>query len=93
MIVQWTDTARRRLGQIKSEHYSEQETIDYIISLLQRVEQKVISMGKIMPSREYRNTYYCMVDRYVVSYKVLDHGERYVITAFKHMAMKRNLKY
>jgi hypothetical protein len=46
-----------------------------------------------MPSREYSNTYYCMVDRYIVSYKVLDQGERYVITAFKHMAMKRNFKY
>jgi hypothetical protein len=50
-------------------------------------------MGSIMPSREYRNTYYCIVDRYVVSYKVLDKGERYVITAFKNMAMRRNLKY
>lgn len=83
----------RRLQQIKSDHYTQQETIDYKISLLRRVEEKVVNMGTTMPSREYRNTYYCMVDRYVVSYKVLDQGERYVITSFKHVAMKRNLKY
>lgn len=93
MIVQWTETARRRLGQIRSEHYSEQETIAYKINLIRRVEQKVVHTGKSMPSREYRNTFYCMVDRFVVSYKILDNGERYVITGFKPMAMKRNLKY
>jgi hypothetical protein len=33
-----------------------------------------------------------IVDRYIVSYKVLDKGERYIITSFKHGAMKRNFK-
>ncbi|AIQ34718.1 hypothetical protein R50345_08890 [Paenibacillus sp. FSL R5-0345] len=93
MIVQWTETAVHRLHQIKSDHYTEQETMEYKINLIRRVEDKVISIGTILPSREYPNTYYCIVDRYVVSYKVLDNGERYVITSFKHGAMKRNLKY
>ncbi|BBI32269.1 hypothetical protein [Cohnella abietis] len=93
MIVQWTETARLRFQQIKSDHYTQQETIEYKINLIRRVEEKVVSMGTIMPSREYRNTYYCLVDRYVVSYKALDQGERYLITSFKHGAMKRNLKY
>ncbi|TXK71768.1 hypothetical protein [Paenibacillus sp. N3.4] len=90
MIVQWTETVRSRFQQMKSDHFTQQETIDYKISLLHRVEQKVVHMGTIMPSREYRNTYYCMVDRYVVSYKVLDQGERNVIASFKQVAMKRN---
>ncbi|MCF2939589.1 type II toxin-antitoxin system RelE/ParE family toxin [Paenibacillus alkaliterrae] len=93
MIVQWTETARRRIQQIKSDRYTQQETIDYKIKLIRRVETTVVNMGTTMPSREYRNTYYCIVDRYVVSYKVMDKGERYVITSFKHGAMKRNLKY
>ncbi|WP_161408911.1 hypothetical protein [Paenibacillus silvestris] len=67
MIVQWTETARNRFRQIKSDHYSEQETIDYKIELLRQVEQKVVSMGTMMPSREYRNTYYCIADRFIVS--------------------------
>ncbi|SDT24945.1 hypothetical protein SAMN05444162_3552 [Paenibacillaceae bacterium GAS479] len=67
--------------------------MEYKIKLIKRVEEKVVSMGMILPSREYRNTFYCIVDRYVVSYKVLDNGERYVITSFKHGAMKRNLQY
>ncbi|MGC5771063.1 hypothetical protein [Paenibacillus pabuli] len=92
-MVQWTATAMNRLCQIKSEHFTDQETIEYKINLIRRVEQKVVTMGILMPSREYRNTYYCIVDRYVVSYKVLDKGERYVITSFKHGAMKRNFKY
>ncbi|MBE9912543.1 type II toxin-antitoxin system RelE/ParE family toxin [Paenibacillus donghaensis] len=92
MIVQWTETAANRLRQIKSDHFTEQETREYKLNLIRRVEEQVVKMGTIMPSREYRNTYYCIVDRYVVSYKVLDNGERYVITSFKHGAMKRNFK-
>ncbi|OPG98529.1 hypothetical protein B2I21_09285 [Chryseobacterium mucoviscidosis] len=93
MMVQWTATAMNRLRQIKSEHFTDQETMEYKINLIHRVEQKAVTMSTLMPSREYRNTYYCIVDRYVVSYKVLDKGERYVITSFKHGAMKRNFKY
>ncbi|WP_339321890.1 type II toxin-antitoxin system RelE/ParE family toxin [Paenibacillus sp. FSL W8-0194] len=93
MIVQWTETAVRRLHQIKSDHYTEQETVEYKINLIRRVEDKVIRMGTTMPSREYRNIFYCMVDRYIVSYKVLNNGERYVITSFKHGAMKRTFKF
>ncbi|MBJ9988888.1 type II toxin-antitoxin system RelE/ParE family toxin [Paenibacillus sp. S28] len=89
MIVQWTETAANRLRQIKSEHFTEQETREYKISLIRRVEEQVVKMGAIMPSREYPNTYYCIVDRYIVSYKVLDNGERYVITSFKHSRMER----
>lgn len=93
MIVQWTETAINRLRQIKSDHFTDQETIDYKVNLIRRTEAKVVTMGMTMPSREFRNTYYCIVDRYVISYKVLDNGERYVITSFKHGAMRRNLKY
>ena len=67
--------------------------MEYKINLIRRVEMKVATMGTLIPSREYRNTYYCFRDRYVVSYKVLDKGEHYVITSFKHGAMKRNFKY
>ncbi|UOK65252.1 type II toxin-antitoxin system RelE/ParE family toxin [Paenibacillus sp. OVF10] len=92
-MVQWTATAMNRLRQIKSEHFTDQETMEYKINLIRRVEEKIVTMGAMLPSREYRNTYYCFVDRYVVSYKLLDNGERYVITSFKHGAMKRNFKY
>ncbi|WP_405172198.1 type II toxin-antitoxin system RelE/ParE family toxin [Paenibacillus sp. FSL H8-0280] len=92
-MVQWTATAMNRLRQIKSEHFTDKETMEYKINLIRRVEEKIVTMGKMLPSREYRNTYYCFVDRYVVSYKLLDNGERYVITSFKHGAMKRNFKY
>lgn len=82
-----------RLRQIKSEHFTDQETMEYKINLIRRVEEKIVTRGTMLPSREYRNTYYCFVDRYVVSYKLLDNGERYIITSFKHGAMKRNFKY
>lgn len=92
-MVKWTATAMNRLRQIKSEHFTDQETMEYKINLIRRVEEKIVTMGTLLPSREYLNTYYCFVDRYVVSYKLLDNGERYVITSFKHSAMKRNFKY
>lgn len=81
-MVQWTATAMNRLRQIKSEHFTDQEAMEYKINLIRRVEEKIVTMGTMLPSREYRNTYYCFVDRYVVSYKLLDNGERYVITSF-----------
>lgn len=92
-MVQWTATAMNRLRQIKSEHFTDQETMEYKMNLIRRVEEKIVTMGTMLPSRAYRNMYYCFVDRYVVSYKLLDNGERYVITSFKHGAMKRNFKY
>ncbi|MDT0121887.1 hypothetical protein Q9R46_04495 [Paenibacillus sp. RRE4] len=92
-MVQWTATAMNRLHQIKSEHFTDQETLEYKVNLIRRVEQKVVTMGTLMPSREYHNTYYCIVDRYVVSYKVMESGERYVITSFKHSAMNRKYRF
>ena len=61
--------------------------MEYKIGLIRRIEAKVVHMGTAMPS----NTYYCIVDRYIVSYKVMENGERYIITSFKHGAMKRKL--
>lgn len=55
-MVQWTATAMNRLRQIKSEHFPDQETMEYKMNLIRRVEQKVTTMGTLMPSREYRNT-------------------------------------
>lgn len=92
MLVQWTETAIRRFQRIKSDHFSDQETVQYKLDLILRVEEQVIKMRTIMPSREFKDTYYCIVDRYIVSYKVLDRGERYIITSFTHGAMKRNFK-
>lgn len=65
--------------------------MEYKIDLIRRIEAKVVHMGTAMPSREYPGTYYCIVDRYIVSYKVMENGERYIITSFKHGTMKRKL--
>ncbi|MEK4273005.1 hypothetical protein [Paenibacillus sp. FSL R7-0026] len=61
-MVQWTATAMNRFRQIKSEHFTDQETMEYKMNLIRRVEEKIVTMGTMLPSREYRNTYYCFVD-------------------------------
>jgi len=37
-MVQWTATAMNRLRQIKSEHFTDQETMEYKMNLIRRVE-------------------------------------------------------
>lgn len=88
MIVEWTESARRTFSKIKSDYFTAEETIAYKIGLLQRVESKIIYVGSSMPSKRYPNTYYCIIDKYIVSYKILNNGEKYVITSFKHSALK-----
>ena len=39
-MVQWTATAMNRLRQIKSEHFTDQETMEYKMNLIRRVERR-----------------------------------------------------
>lgn len=55
MNVEWTETAFNKLSKIKSKHFHEIETDQYVESLVLDIEQKILSTGTLFPSKNYNN--------------------------------------
>ncbi len=91
MNVEWTDPALKRISQIMSIHFSTQETDEYKIRLVERIEEKILRTGVLFQSRSYKNTFIAYVDQFIVSFKVSKDGSTYTITALKHV--RQNKKY
>lgn len=91
MNVKWTETASGKLSEIKSIHFSEQETAEYKERLILEIEKTVLETGCLFPSRNYKNRYYVKVKPYVISFKVYPKKGGYSIIAFQHQ--HQNKKY
>ena len=91
MIVEWTAPALKRITQIKSKYFSKQETDEYRISLVRRIEQRIILVGTVIPSRYFKNTYIVYIDQFIVSFRPSKDGTKYTITALKHV--RQNKRY
>lgn len=91
MIVEWTAPALKRITQIKSKYFSQQETDEYRISLVRRIEQRIILVGTVFPSRYFKNTYIVYIDQFIVSFRPSKDGTKYTITALKHV--RQNKRY
>ncbi|AKG33296.1 type II toxin-antitoxin system RelE/ParE family toxin [Paenibacillus durus] len=84
MKVEWTAPALKRLAQIKSKYFSDEETAEYRIRLVQRIEEKILLTGTVFRSRYFKNTFLVHVDRFIVSFRPSKDGTAYTITALKH---------
>jgi len=62
MIVEWTAPALKRVSQIKSKYFSTEETDEYRIKLVKRIETKILQIGTICPSRHFKNTFIVFID-------------------------------
>jgi len=91
MIVEWTAPALKRISKIKSKYFSSQETDEYRIGLVKRIEQKILLMGTVFPSRYFNNTYIVYIDQFIVSFRPSKDGTKYTITALKHA--RQNKKF
>lgn len=91
MNVEWTETALNKLSEIKSERFSKEETAKYKEHLVLEIENKIIRMGTLFPSSNYKNRYYIKVKPYIVSFKHHPEKNVYSILAFQHE--KQNKKY
>lgn len=91
MIVEWTAPALKRVSQIKSKYFSSQETGEYRIRLVERIEKKIIQTGTIHPSRHFRNTFIIYIDQFIVSFRPSKDGMKYTITALKHARQNKKL--
>lgn len=89
MIVTWSRRASKSFANIKSIHFSPEETAQYKLQLLQRIHEKIAKTGLLFPSTIYENTYFIRIDSYIVSYEISEDQSSYTITAFKHMKQTR----
>jgi len=91
MNVEWTVPALKRISQIKSKHFSTEETDEYRIKLVEQIEEKILRMGTIFRSRHYKNTFIVYIDPFIVSFRLSNNGTTYTITALKHA--RQNKKF
>jgi len=62
-------TALNKLSEIKSEHFSEEETAEYKERLVLKIGKTITETGCLFPSRNYKNRYYIKVKPYIISFK------------------------
>lgn len=91
MIVEWTVPALKRISQIKSKYFSTEETDEYRLKLVERIEKKILQTGMIFPSHHFRNTFIVYIDQFIVSFRPSEDGTKYTITALKHS--RQNKKF
>jgi hypothetical protein len=85
MNVEWTAPALKRISQINSQYFSDEETAEYRIRLVQRIEKKIILTGAVFRSRHYKDSFIEYIDQFIVSYRLTKDGTTYTITALKHV--------
>jgi hypothetical protein len=76
---------------IKSKYFSPEETDEYRIELVNRINNKILRTGALFRSRYYKDTFIVYIDQYIVSFRISDDGSKYTVTALKHV--RQNKKY
>ncbi|HUC92551.1 MAG TPA: hypothetical protein VMS09_11045 [Paenibacillus sp.] len=89
MNVEWTVPALKRISQIKSKYFSNEETDEYKINLVKRIEEKILRTGTIFKSRHYKDTFIVYIDQFIVSFRPSKDGTTYTITALKHVRQNK----
>lgn len=86
MQIKWTPSARQSLGQIRSIHFTQQETKRYKVELVRKIQQKVAVVLETMPANEpsWHGTYRILVDKYKVYYSFSEDKRICYIEALRH---------
>lgn len=88
--VRWSRRALHTISSLASPRFSDDETTEYRRRLLQMAESKVILIGASMRSRDeqYKGTYFVIVDRYKIYYKLSDDGKIAFVQTARHTRMQ-----
>jgi len=89
MKVEWANRASISFSKIQSVYFSPQETAQYKLQLLQQIHDKIVRTGLLFQSKNYKNTYYIRIDKYIISYEPSEDRTKYTVTAFKHGKQKK----
>ena len=87
MEIFWSKRSLSAVRSIRSERFSEEETLIYRANLMRTSIDKIRKLQKTFMSNKYPNTYLVRVDSYIVSYRYLA-NDRVLITTVKHMKQK-----
>ncbi len=88
--IRWSRRALGTISSLTSARFSVDETIEYRRRLLQMVESKIMLLGASMPSRDeqYRGTFFVLVDRYKIYYKLSNDGKIAFVQTARHTRMQ-----
>lgn len=89
MNVEWTVPALKRISQIKSKYFSTEETDEYRIKLVNRINNKILHTGTLFRSRHFKDTFIVYIDQFIVSFRISKDGAKYTVTALKHVRQNK----
>lgn len=82
----WLENTKESFENIKSQHFSYSETIEYKLNLLERIEDKILTLGTStrVDKPEWKGTHKVLVDKFVIYYSFSDDKQTCFIEYFKH---------
>ncbi|GGM18990.1 hypothetical protein GCM10011351_00950 [Paraliobacillus quinghaiensis] len=91
MKIKWANQALEGFQNIKSQHFTMQETKEYKKSLVKNIEEKVSLLGTSIPvnEREWKGSYKLIIDKYIIYYSLSDDRTTCYIEYFKHSRQRR----
>jgi mRNA-degrading endonuclease RelE of RelBE toxin-antitoxin system len=82
----WLKSTKESFENIQSQYFSYSETIEYKLQLLERIEDKIQTLGTSIKADkpEWKGSYKILVDRFVIYYSFSEDKETCYIEYFKH---------
>lgn len=82
----WLESTKEAFENIKSDHFSYNETIQYNLTLLERIEKKIITVGTSTRADkpEWKRSHKVHVDKFIIYYSFSHDKQTCFIEYFKH---------
>lgn len=82
----WLENTKESFENIKSKHFSYSETIEYKLNLLERIEDKIITLGTSTRADkpEWKGSHKALIDKFIIYYSFSDDKQTCFIEYFKH---------
>jgi hypothetical protein len=91
MKIKWTKLALEGFNFINSQYFTEDETKEYKIDLINRIQVKISLLGKSIPANQsgWEGSYKVIIDKFIVYYSFSEDQSICYIEYFKHTRQKR----
>lgn len=82
----WLKNTKESFKNIKSQHFSHSETIEYKLRLLDRIEDKIQTLGTSTRAdrQEWKASHKILVDGFIIYYSFSEDKQTCYIEYFKH---------
>lgn len=91
MQVKWTKQALEGFNNIRSEHFTFEETVQYKKRLANKIQEKITILGTSIGAdkSEWKGTYKVIVDKYIIYYSFSENQKTCYIEYFKYSRQHR----